>query len=187
MKTSYKPQADSVAFKTIEYLTTNPDEELTSSDVGIKFDRPSKQVHSLLAEAVKAGALKRETNADDELVYRLGTGVPEITPNHSANPSLRGAAGLPSFKPARPKRELVQIDCDAIKLDSEVPLPAARGVKGPNWEALLLRMTAGQSCQLPRRARPSLTKVAKKLKDAGSAEFAFRAVAQDEFRVWRVK
>lgn len=89
---SYAPQQGSVAWKVIEFLTTNPDEELTRDDIAAKFDCTSGNVHSLLRQSVDAGLLLR-VETDDELVYRLGKGSPVIKPNKAANPSLRAPAG----------------------------------------------------------------------------------------------
>lgn len=85
----YKPNDGSTAFKVIEFLTTHPGEELTSEDVGAKYDKPSKNVHSLLGAAVLAGALVRAENDDGDIVYRLGTGVAQIKANPAGAPSLR--------------------------------------------------------------------------------------------------
>jgi len=183
---NYKPQLGSVAFKTIEYLTTNPEEELTSEDIGIKFDKPSKQVHSLLAEAVKAGALKREENAEQELVYRLGTGVPNIVPAAGRNGSLRTDLSFPAT-PAPAKRPIVQIDVAAIPIDKDVPLVSSRGRQPIDWKALFTRMDINHSCVLPKGVRGQLAKAAAEYKKQGLGEFSIRVLDDDALRMWRVK
>lgn len=100
---SYAPQQGSVAWKVIEFLTTNPEEELNRDDIAAKFDAAPLSVHTLLRPSVEAGLLKR-VELEDELVYRLGTGTPEIKPNKAAQPSLRapGAQWLGTPPPLIP-------------------------------------------------------------------------------------
>ena len=76
MSKSYTPQQGSVAWKVIEFFTTNQQEELTLADLESKFDKAASQFHSLLGAAVEAGVLKRSTNGDEELVYSFGSGHP---------------------------------------------------------------------------------------------------------------
>jgi hypothetical protein len=180
---NYKPQAGSVAFKTIEYLTTNPEEELTSEDIGIKFDKPSKQVHSLLAEAVKAGALKREENAEQELVYRLGSGVPGIVPAAGRNATLRTNLSFAAAPPA--KRSPLQIDVAAIQIETGIPVPSGR-LPRVDWPALFARMKAGESCLLPLQAKATLAAAMCEFKKTGKGEFSLRR-SDTQLRLWRIK
>jgi hypothetical protein len=184
---SYKAQVGSVAFQTIEYLTTNPEEELTSEDIGIKFDKPSKQVHSLLAEAVKAGALKREENADEELVYRLGTGSPNIVAKAGRHASLHAQTPWVGAKPAAAGRKRTTVDVDAVAIEKDVPLITTRGRQAIDWRSLFKRMDVNHSCVLPKGVRGQLAKAAAAYKHEGLGEFAIRVLDDDALRMWRVK
>ena len=87
MTTAYSPQSGSVAFKVIEFFTTNPDEELSTDNLEAKFGKPAAQFHTHLALALQAGILKRRTNDDDELVYSLGKGTAQVQATPHATPT----------------------------------------------------------------------------------------------------
>lgn len=182
---SYSPHRHSFAARAIEFFTTNPDEELTTIDLAIKFDRPAKQVHSLLAYAVDSGALKRTTNDEDEIVYRLGTGAPEISAAPHKHPTLLSGVPIP------PKRAVsaadVTIDLQSIQLRDDVPVPLPKRARR-DWDSLLQRMEVGQSCELPIVLRGAVNAAVTKLKrKGGGSEFALRQTSADVFGLWRVK
>lgn len=181
----YRPDPYSLAGRAIEFFTTNPNEELTSFDLAIKFDKPAKQVHSLLAYAVDSGALERTTNDDDEIVYRLGTGAPEIAAAPHKHPTLLSGVPIP------PKRAVsaadVTIDLQSIQLRDDVPVPLPKRARR-DWDSLLQRMKVGQSCELPIVLRGAVNAAVTKLKrKGGGSEFALRQTSDDVFGLWRVK
>lgn len=195
---SYTPQEGSVAYKAIEFLTTHPDEELTTEDVAAKFDKPVKQVHSLLGLAVEKGALERQEN-DGEIVYRLGTGVPAIKPNPGGAPSLRaglqeawsgvkrGEASSVKRKADHAPNSIAVIDLHAVQFETDVPIPDSAGRPKIDWNGFLDRMATGQSCLLPKGCRATLAKYLTDRKKAGQGEFALRLVSESQLRLWRVK
>jgi hypothetical protein len=200
----YRPQPGSVAYKVIEYLTTNPDEELSSSEVGAKFDTSPKQVHSLLGTAVSEGVLVRAKDEDDEVVYRLGTPIDLIKPNPGAQPSLKASSAnsrttvsgafpgwkAPSPAKARAKPEPIDIDLDAVAVESDVPIPTGRiagSLVKDKLTGLLTRMEPGQSAKLPKRLAASVGKARTELHKSTQREYAIRTVDEQSIRVWRVK
>lgn len=184
---NYNPQEGSTAFKVIEFLTTHPDEELTSEDVGAKYDKPAKNVHSLLGAAVLAGALVRGENDDGDIVYRLGTGVAQIPANPSGAPSLRTASPFVGKPPRRIATARLQLDLQAVAIESGIALPVKRGQLGTDWSALFTRMQAGQSCLLPAHSRSALNKACTDYKKAGLGEFSVRMQDEEQLRLWRLK
>lgn len=71
---AYKPAPGSLAARVIEYFISNPDEELNSLDVALKFDRDPATVTAGLRPAVHSGALACEPGgrAGERSVYRVG-------------------------------------------------------------------------------------------------------------------
>lgn len=60
----------SVPWKVIQFLESNPDEQLDAEVISAKYDCPRSKVHTLLGEAVQAGSLIRSTDPETgEVVY----------------------------------------------------------------------------------------------------------------------
>lgn len=188
---AYNPQEGSVAFKVIEFLTTHPDEELTPDDVGAKYDKPAKNVHSLLGAAVEAGALKRSENDDGDLVYRLGKGAPLVKANPHGAPSLRasteGAWGGVKQTAKRRRSLRVVIDVDTVIIETDVSPPGRAGGIKPDYTRLFARMAPGHSCLLPMTAKASLSKACTKLKKAGHGLMSISLIDDDSLRLFRLK
>lgn len=191
---AYRPQSGSIAWRVIEYFTTNPEEILSSGDVAEKFEVPTKQVHSLLGPAVEAGVLLRRTDEDDELVYRIGTGLPQIRPNRLAHPTLKGA-GIASVIAAPPKRGprcgagmLVAIDIESIQPEDNVPVPtSARARLGSMVRAKLQTLKPGQSIRLPASLDKTVGPVLTELRKQGAGMFTKRVLDDEHLRVWRIE
>lgn len=186
MTRTYQPQQGSIAWKVIQFLTTNPDEKLTTADVSAKFDCNASGVHSMLSQAVATGVLKRETNEDEELEYSLGTGVPSITPSTAAAPSLRAASPFVAAAP-QVRRKPQPVDIDGIVIEDQVPIPAGPRNRLTDWPKLLNRLQAGQSCVLPITTKASLQSAITKAHKAQLGEFTLRRVSDEEVRIWRLK
>lgn len=155
------PTPEAFAALVIEFLFSNPDEELTADDACAKFGYPSAKVHSALQPAVRSGQLAFVKNAEEDMVYRKGK-------------RKRAWSG--------------PVDLSSIKLEDDVALPTAnRGASKTDWSALLNRMQPGQSCVLPRRARGTVTRLATAFKKEGKGEFAIRVLDEQQMRFWRVK
>lgn len=185
----YAPQQGSVAWKVIEFLTTNPEEELSANEVSAKFDCTSGGVHSMLRASVDAGLLKR-VEVEDELVYRLGTGSPAIKANKGSNPSLRapGALWPDNVPPPRLSRgKLPALDLAAVQIETDVAIPTGRNTIKHDWTALFLRMQPGQSCAIPAAFKYVLGKACGDFKKAELGEMSIRRINDDELRLWRVK
>lgn len=188
---SYTPLQGSVAWKVIEYLTTHPLEELTNEQVSAKFDKPLKQIHSLLGAAVEHRVLVRGENEDGDIVYRLLKPLDGIKPNPAGAPTLH-TAGLPSIcpvvpKPRRhtgPRRAPQVIDVMTVQIDDGVPVPSC-GPLRTDWARLFDRMKVGQSVVLPLSSRTSIAKASTDYHRAGKGKMSLRANA-GELRVWRL-
>jgi hypothetical protein len=195
--TDYQPVSGSFADRVVEFFTTHPEEELTPTEIGIKFDKPPKNVHSLLRTPVEYGVLVRTESDDGELVYRLGKGSPAIKPNPSAHPVLpkTGAALLQatlaqgSKKHQVPRRRLPSnFDIDALQIEAGVPIPAQGNAKASvDWHRLFKRMKAGESVVLPRSAHGSLSKAKTDSKKTGGPELSIRLIDAEKLRLWRIK
>jgi len=182
---SYIPQQGSVAWKVIEFLTTNPEEELSKDDIAAKFDASANSVHTLLRPSVEAGLLKR-TEVEDELVYRLGNGTPLIKPNKAGNPSLgKGGSLWPGEAPS--KRRHSMPDLDSIQLEEGVDKPTPQ-LLSAKWNAKFDSMRPGKdSFRLPIEHKYAVGKAASNYKRDGHGELSIKQISETEIRVWRDK
>lgn len=191
--TIYCPPPAGLDFQVIQYFVTNPEEELTNMDIGEKFGVNPAHVHTRLAKALEAGALKRVANAEEELVYSLGKTPTTVKPNPGKYPSLNGGAGrldqaLAGRKPVKTREQMNLPPLTEIPLEEGVPVPAKGGGRvKTDWPALFSRMRPGQSCVLPRRAFSTLGKAVTQYAKAGLGEMATRVVSDTELRLWRIK
>lgn len=182
----YTPQQGSLPYLVIEFLTTNPHEELTCDDIEAKFERSSRQVHSLLAEAVERGAVTRAPGDDGELVYRLGAGSPGVKTNRGRHPALAAHEALDlAAKKKATRRPPVEVDIDAISIEKSVPIPHGGRVRVMDWTGLLSRMAVGDSCSLPEQVKTTLSKACTDSKKAGTGTFTIRRISDTEVRLWR--
>lgn len=73
MTRPYTPNPASVVSRVIDYFARNPDEELTSADVALKFQILPGSVGPTLAAAVRAGLLTQDISQTDVRgLYRKG-------------------------------------------------------------------------------------------------------------------
>jgi hypothetical protein len=140
---TYTPRAGSLASQVIGFFRHKPDEELLLDDITDKFDATRGNIHTLLADAVKADLLARYRNADGDYVYKPGTACGVY-----AVPDVTIAATVAKAADA----QMAAIDFDALQVDDGVAYQPAAGVKGfSKWDPLFARLTkAGQSVELPR-------------------------------------
>jgi len=179
----YQPREGSVAWKVIEFLTTNPEETLTADDASVKFDVSAKAVHSSLGPAVRAGVLTRTEDPDSgDLVYRRGNGVPAIEPRPTPDAVGMAIAGqLPHT------RGNGYLDTAAIAIEKNVPLAPKCGGRQTDWAGLLQRMEPGDSCALPLRVRSSISKVINAEKVAERGQYHVRKLDAQTIRLWRTQ
>lgn len=192
MATIYTPQSGSVAFKVIEFFTTNPDEELSTENLEAKFGKPAAQFHTHLAPALQSGVLKRRTNDDDELVYSLGKGTAQVQANPARHPNLRPdalLAGAALGRKPEPKSRIhaSRLDLDSVQLRDNIPIPDKQGNSVEKFTALLARMKVGQSCELPAATKTTLAKVCTAHHAEGKGKFTVRKLNITTIGLWRVE
>jgi hypothetical protein len=192
MSKTYVPQEGSIAWKVIEFFTTNPDETLTTSDLESKFDKPASQFHSLLSSAVASGTLRRYANDEDELVYSMGTGNPYVKPSRARNPSLRPDAlltgatlGFKASSKETPSQK-TEFDLTAVQIFEGIPMPTG-SASTTDFETLFARMQVNQSCRLPMWLRSKANKACTTAKTAGKGTFTIRKISDEEIGIWRVQ
>lgn len=187
---TYTPREGSVPWKVIEFLTTHPDERLSADDVSCKFDVPRGYVHSLLGRAVATGALARtEDLADGELLYRLGSGHPQVAPKPGRHPTLTIGASADSAADAAPApRKSFWVDVATVEIRSDVPVPEKTTARRQvDWPALLGRMAVGDSFALPAAGAASLRKAMTDAhKTTEGVKFMARLIDADSVRCWRL-
>lgn len=168
MTTTYKPRADSLAGRVIDFLARNPDEELDIEAIAAKFDVSRNGIHTHMAQAVTAGLVKRVQQPDGSYGYKAG-------PNLAAD-AAPGAKAPPITS---------RVDPAAVPIDTHVPVPTGRSMP-VDWGALLRRLQPTHSAELPIKTRPSLAKAIKEAKAAQLGDFTIRTdKTAGTLRVWR--
>lgn len=164
--TTYIPRTGSLADRVLGYLRANPDEELTTRDISVKFDVPQSSIKPCLATAENHGELDYTRNEDLEYVYRLPkqpkapkSSAPAPVPTdtvkaskHSPTPGPRGPIVTPSA-------------IEALAVEEDVDVAAANKRPGQNkWDPLMAKLTkAGQSIAIPQEwYRPLQSEVGKR-------------------------
>lgn len=116
--TTYIPRTGSLADRVLGYLRANPDEELTTRDISVKFDVPQSSIKPCLATAENHGELDYTRNEDLEYVYRLpkqpkapkSSAPPPAEParaktsKHSPTPGPRNGTPDESTSTSRPRK-----------------------------------------------------------------------------------
>ena len=75
MSSTYRPRPGSLVARVLAFFEHNPDEELSRSDVAVKFGLGITSVSGTLAAAVQAGLLRWEQTDAGRWVYRAGQEV----------------------------------------------------------------------------------------------------------------
>lgn len=179
----YAPREGSVAWRVIEFLTTNPDESLSAEEVSIKFGCGRTSVHSSLGPAAATGALKRAKDLKGgKLVYTLGNGVPGIAAVPARHP-VAGAAAIDHALAGKKKPRRFWCDVSSIVIDKDVPMPSSYGM---DWFSVFDRMQPGDSFALPMQAKASVSNASTSYKKAKGIRLVIRK-ADGGLRVWRVE
>lgn len=175
-KAARKP---SLIQRVCEYLESNPDDELTRSDIAKKFDIAPTAVDGELRPAVNAGRLLQNRNDDDGLVWRLG-GPKASTPH----PFQAGARAAKAARAAK-MRATLAIDLSKITIEKGVIFqPSTRRLD--QWTALFRRMEVEDSFAMPLHGKNALAKAATDYKkDNPGFSFSIRKISDDECRIWR--
>ncbi|MET3461256.1 hypothetical protein [Variovorax atrisoli] len=184
MSTLYTPTKGTLPWKVIEFLTTNPAETLTVDDISVKFDAPVRGLPALLTPAVESGALVRLEDAEeDEMVYRLGKGHPQIKARPSIHPSL-GPVGTALTE--KKKRHRIFIDTSKIEIKSGVPIPQRAANGRTDWTALFDRMKKDDCAELPMSSRGTIQKCVNEYSKATGKAFTIRRINDETLGLWRV-
>ena len=161
-----------VSAQTIEFLRTNPGEQLDAECVSIKFGCDRRQVHTLLAAAVKAELLHQAEDLESgDIVYSLGS---------------RGLA-VGSEAQAQHKRgrsPLEWMNLDNVKIDKGMPIPSRTRSRSNEWQQLLERLELGDSFLLPTEANKSIISAITTCHKNTRKKFV-RRVLSEGVRVWR--
>jgi len=176
-----KAPRDSIAWRVIDFLEANPTEELLRRDVATKFSIDVVQVDDMLRPAVTADRIKRELNADSELVWRLnyskrGTPKPFAEPLAAAKRAKRANRKPP-----------VAIDFSTLVIEPGIAVIERIQPKAGLWAGLLDRMTPGDSVRLMLEAKDAAAHAQYAYRKANpGAKFVVRKVSDEHCRIWRL-
>ncbi len=183
MSAAYKPQSGSVAWKVIQFFTTQPDEQLSAEDISVKFDTSARGVHSLLGLAVTAGVLVRKDDlSTGELVYRLGKGHADVAPSAAASPSLRAPESSEVTPPKR--RSPFWLDVSTLEVRKGVPLPPPQRAT-IEWAPAFDRLEVGDSYPLPLEGKSAASKAMQAYQSSTGKKLAIRAESETTLGIWR--
>lgn len=152
----YIPRPDSLAGRVVVYFARLPDEELSHTDIALKWHADAKNVPVQLKLAVDAGLLAR-----DGSVYSAG---PEI-----GRVNLTPQAVVTSAKPAPKKPRIAPpLDIEAIEFE-DAPPSAAQMLANVHtrWVAKLRTMAAGKCLTVDIEHRHALRTAATALNKKG--------------------
>jgi hypothetical protein len=167
-------------WRVLDYLTANPNEVLTRSDIAAKFDAQPAAIDTLLAPALAGRLLIREAGGSDGTVWRAPKRKSAFP--HPLTDSISKAARVARANIRRARK----VDISAIVIESGVPLQE-KAQPGGEWEAVFSRMKAGDSFKVPSFATGAVGHAKLKYcrKHTGT-RFAIRKVDDTHARVWRI-
>lgn len=187
--TSYQPREGSVPYRVINYFRRLPDEELSTKDIALKFDTDVTLVHANLKAAVGAEILKR-----DGTIYSAGPDVGTLEKldlqarvnafgDTSAQPVPK-----PKIKPRKQARQQIDVDTDAIVINSGArPQIGRKHGLADKWGPLLQRLEqVDQWFAVPVEAGPALGAAITKQQKAHPARYRRAKTSATEMIVWRV-
>lgn len=162
-----------------EYLETNPDDELTRSDIATKFGIAPTAVDGELRAAVAAGRLINDRNDDDGLIWRLGG--PKTNSPHPFQAGERAAKSARLTK----TRATLAIDLSQIKIEKGI-VYQPRVKRSAQWGALFSTMDIEDSFAMPMQGKQALARAAAEYKkDNPGFRFSIRIMSTEECRIWR--
>jgi hypothetical protein len=170
-----------VAWKVVDFLESNPSEELTRHDIAEKFDIDPVQVDDVVRTVVNSGHIVRELNDESVSVWRLNfskRGIPKPF-----------AISLAEAKKARRanRKPPVAIDFSALVIEKEIALIENSRKGSSEWDKLLGRMDTGDSVLLPIGARDAAAHAYAAFRRKHPAtKFSVRKVGQENCRIWRL-
>ena len=176
MSAPYLPTPGTLGWNVCQYFRRLPDEELSSKDVALKWQVDSGNVGHQLKLCVEAQLLKR-----DGTVYSTGPQIDRL--EVSAQP-FPGAGAQRAAQGRAPV-----IDIEAIVFDDHVPLTVGRsqGAKlTDRWAAKLETMQPGQSFEVAREQRHSISAAMTRLRKAGGPKGFVSRKSGDVMRVFCV-
>lgn len=145
---SYRPREGSLPDRVCRYFAANPDEELSVSDIVLKFDvADRKNLNTMLNLPVASGLLARINGSS----YRAGPRIndmmieeepPQILPGPDTPVSAFGLLAN-AAKTQQRRKAAPPLDVDAIELKKATPPPPRHGNEGTNWSRLFARMAPG--------------------------------------------
>lgn len=172
---SYTPRADSLAERVCNYFSRLPDEELSTSDIAIKFDAQRHSVAAQLETAVTHGYLIREGMA-----FRAGPKLPPPgTPaavGGSIFPATRNGHGGP--------RTPFECDWASIKVEKDVPLQP-RGERHQKVFELFDKLEVNDSFVVPIAGKHTIASAMTAYRKKTNKTLKRRVIDGDQVRVWR--
>lgn len=178
---------DSLAAKVIKFLKENPEEELSSDDVAVKFGGLATACYTKLGPAVDAGALKRRREPDTTFVYSLGPKADLVFFEGDSLPAVPPTVKTARVAPAADSKTSrgFFLDVAAVKIEDGLPIQRKKQ-PATDWPALFDRLKPNQSCLLPAASLAQLRKAIARRHYSTRQRFAVRSVDKDSFRLWRL-
>lgn len=175
----YSPRPETLPGRVIAYFRRLPDEELSVTDIALKFDEDKNSIHAKLKLAHEYDMLKR-----DGQVYSAGPeiGEPEAGTRLAAEPAKPRRSATAGFSSPRHA-----IDFSTLKVDEGIPAPA-KGEHGTSkWDPLFAMLKkAGQSIATTADLKGALAAEAAKRNRRGPGKFKVAKTSATEARIWRI-
>jgi hypothetical protein len=182
----YVPMRNSLAGRVCAYFMRDPDEELSSVDIALKFDVSQNSVASSLEQCVRAGLLVcRKGQAN---VYGAGPRLAGDSGLASSPAWLQPQANQPAPASRLANRSAGLPAPEALQVESGVAMPPARaGLSGRRFDVVFAAMAVGDSFACSLDATKRLCQAAHAYGKPLGRTFASRVVDEKTARIWRTK
>jgi DNA-binding MarR family transcriptional regulator len=181
----YVPVVGSLPARTIMYFAANPEEEMYTRDLALKFDANPSGIAAGLAKSIEAGYISRSggRQSGEGAVYSAGPKLGEIAA------AIQAAAQAPAltFGAPRRHRRLAPLNVAELKVETGVEIQSVRRDKGHTvYDAAFDKLEAvGQSFAVPIGYRESMKKAAQAYQKRTGHKLAIVTVSIDQARVHR--
>lgn len=184
---NYVPQPASVAGRVCAYFKTNPDEQLSSADISLKFDAQVSSVSALLHKCFETKLLRR-LSTRGELIVCAGDRLAEtdIQAGPVTIPALPTIGATPTQRKAR--RSLPPLDVSKLAIVSKAPPPKRCNTPGTDWPAIFAKLQVGQAIEdLPIDYYGSMAKASQAWCKANGTRFELRKLDDGKCGLYRVE
>lgn len=182
----YVPVVGSLPARTILYFAANPEEEMYTRDLALKFDANPSGIAAGLAKCIECGYISRTggRQSGDGAVYAAGPNLAKVAA------AIQAATQAPDLTFGRPRRQkrLEPLKLEEIQVETGVEIRSVRRDKGHTIydDAFDKLAQAGQSFAVPIGYREAMKKAAIAYQKRTGRKLSIVTESLDKARVHRI-